>query len=575
LAWRDEDVESRLSHALVKGIADYVEIDTEEARQKYTRPIEVIEGPLMGGMGVVGELFGSGQMFLPQVVKSARVMKQAVNYLLPYLEAEKEGGAKAKGKILMATVKGDVHDIGKNIVGVVLQCNNYEIVDLGVMVPWQEILRVAKEEKVDMIGLSGLITPSLDEMVTVASEMERAGMTMPLLIGGATTSRPHTALKIAPAYSGPTIHVLDASKAVKVVGNLMDPIIAPKFIDAVKADLEETRSRYEGGKKKSTVPLAEARQNAQKIDWHGYVPPTPSYQGVKAFRDYDLAELRRRIDWTPFFRTWELKGNYPAILESEDYGEVARSLFKDANEMLDRIIDEKWLSAHAVVGFWPANTEDDDIVLYTDNSRETELARFSMLRQQARKREGRPNHSLADYIAPKDTGIEDWFGGFAVTAGADIEKQLKVFDDNLDDYNSILLKALADRLAEAFAERMHEVTRRELWGYAANERLSNEDIIRERYDGIRPAPGYPACPDHSEKPLLFDLLDATANTTVRLSESFAMMPASSVSGFYFSHPRSQYFGVGKVGEDQVADYAERRGVSIEQAEEWLRPSLVY
>ncbi len=575
LLWREQPVAERLTHALVKGIADFVEEDTEEARQKFARPIEVIEGPLMTGMGVVGELFGSGQMFLPQVVKSARVMKQAVNYLLPFLEDEKEGGAKANGKILMATVKGDVHDIGKNIVGVVLQCNNYEIIDLGVMVPWQEILKRAKEEDVDVIGLSGLITPSLDEMVTVAAEMKRQGFTIPLMIGGATTSRPHTALKIAPEYEAGTIHVLDASKAVKVVGSLMDDEKREGFLDTVRTDHADVRARYEGGAQKSSQPIAEARANKQKINWKGYKAHTPNVIGTKHIENYDLGLLRKRIDWTPFFRTWELKGNYPAILENEKYGEVARSLFADANAMLDKIISEKWLSAHATVGFWPANSDDDDIVLYKDEARAEELARFPMLRQQVRKREGRPNHSLVDYIAPKDSGVDDWFGGFVVTAGAGIENQLAIFDANHDDYNSILLKALADRLAEAFAEHMHERVRREFWGYAADEKLTNEDIIKEKYDGIRPAPGYPACPDHSQKPLLFKLLNAEQTTGVHLTESFAMMPVSSVSGFYFSHPRSQYFGIGKVAEDQVRDYAKRSGVSFDQAEQWLRPNLGY
>lgn len=575
LAWRDGDVEERLTHALVKGIADFVEEDTEEARLKLKRPIDVIEGPLMAGMGVVGELFGSGQMFLPQVVKSARVMKQAVNYLLPFLEAEKEGGAKANGKILMATVKGDVHDIGKNIVGVVLQCNNYEIIDLGVMVPWQEILKRAKEENVDIIGLSGLITPSLDEMVTVASEMKRQGFKIPLMIGGATTSRPHTALKIAPQYPEGTIHVLDASKAVKVVSSLMDEDGGDEFLNIVRQDHEDVRARYADGKQKSSQPLEEAKKNKQKINWEGYKAPKPNVVGTKHIENYDLGLLRKRIDWTPFFRTWELKGNYPAILKDEKYGETARSLFADAEEMLDKIISEKWLSAHAAIGFWPANSEGDDIILYKDEARDDELARLPMLRQQVRKREGRPNHSLVDYIAPKDSGVEDWFGGFVVTAGAGIENQLAIFDAAHDDYNSILLKALADRLAEAFAEHMHERVRREYWGYAADEKLTNDDIIKEKYDGIRPAPGYPACPDHSQKPLLFELLNATQTTGVKLTDSFAMMPVSSVSGFYFSHPRSQYFGVGKVAEDQVRDYAKRRGVSFDQAEQWLRANLGY
>jgi 5-methyltetrahydrofolate--homocysteine methyltransferase len=574
LVWREADAEARLTHALVKGIADFVEEDTEEARQKYARPIEVIEGPLMEGMGVVGELFGSGQMFLPQVVKSARVMKQAVNYLLPFLEAEKDGKSRAKGKILMATVKGDVHDIGKNIVGVVLQCNNYEIIDLGVMVPWQDILKTAIEKNVDIIGLSGLITPSLDEMVSVASEMERQGFNIPLMIGGATTSRPHTALKIAPAYSGGTIHVLDASKAVKVVGALTADDNS-SFIRQVKKDHEDVRARYADGVSRSFASLEEARKNAQKIDWKNYEAPVPRVKGIKHFNEYPLEGLIRRIDWTPFFRTWELKGNYPAILEDKKYGEAARDLFADARAMLENIVEKDWLKAHATIGFWPANSDGDDIVLYTDRTRNHERARLPMVRQQARKREGRPNHSLADYIAPIDSGVEDWFGGFVVTAGAGIEAQLAIFDAAVDDYNAILLKALADRLAEAFAEHMHECVRREFWGHSADENLTNAEIIKEKYDGIRPAPGYPACPDHSQKPLLFDLLDATALTGVALTESFAMTPTASVSGFYFSHPRSQYFGIGKLDEDQVRDYAKRRGVSFDQAEQWLRSNLGY
>ena len=576
LAWRDGTVEERLAHALVKGIADFVDADTEEAYQKYGRPISVIEGPLMNGMGRVGELFGSGQMFLPQVVKSARVMKQSVAILLPYLEEEKASGAKAKGKILMATVKGDVHDIGKNIVGVVLQCNNYEVIDLGVMVPWQTILQRAEEEGVDVIGLSGLITPSLDEMVTVAKEMERTGMTIPLMIGGATTSKVHTAIKIMPEYSGSTVHVLDASLGVQVMGSLLSENDGEAYKASIKSDYETiAKNHAAGGRSKSLVTIEEARRNPQKIDWAGYQVKTPDFIGTRVFESYNLAELRKRIDWTPFFRTWELKGNYPAILKDDVVGETARDLFHDAQEMLDKIIDEGWLTAKAVVGFWPAASDGDDVVLYKDEARSDEVMRFNMLRQQIRKREGRPNHSLADYVAPIDAGVDDYFGTFVVTAGGRLDEKVKGFEAAHDDYSAILLKALADRLAEAFAERMHEKVRREYWGYAGDEVLSNKDIIREKYQGIRPAPGYPACPDHSEKIKIFELLDATSAIDVVLTEGFAMWPASSVSGFYFAHPDAQYFGIGVIGKDQVKDYANRKGVNIDKAEEYLRPSLSY
>ena len=577
LEWRKGTYIERISHALVRGINTYIVEDTEEARADLGRPINVIEGPLMEGMGVVGELFGSGQMFLPQVVKSARVMKQAVNYLEPYLEAEKAGGANTKGKILMATVKGDVHDIGKNIVGVVLQCNNYEIIDLGVMVPWQEILKRAREESVDIIGLSGLITPSLDEMVTVAEEMERAGMVLPLMIGGATTSRVHTALKISPKYKkGGTIHVLDASKAVKVAGSLLSEEGSENYISLIKIDHEEAREKYlNNPRSKSLVSLSEAIENKQKIDWVNYRPPKPTFLGERVLEDYNLKELVGRIDWTPFFRTWELKGNYPAILKDVKYGETARELLKDAEAMIENIIHQKWLKASAVVGFWPANTEGDDIILYTSEDRSEILARVPMLRQQIRKREGRPNYCLADYIAPIETGIKDYFGGFVLTAGGNIEQKVTEFEANHDDYNAILLKAIADRFAEAFAERIHERVRREFWGYGVTEKLSNEDIIKERYDGIRPAPGYPACPDHSGKPQLFDLLSAEKRAGVILTENFAMLPAASVSGYYFSHPESHYFGIGKINKDQVENYASRRDATIEQAEKWLQPSLGY
>jgi 5-methyltetrahydrofolate--homocysteine methyltransferase len=578
LSWREEPVEKRLAHALVKGITTYIVEDTEEARQQADKPLDVIEGPLMDGMNIVGDLFGSGQMFLPQVVKSARVMKQAVAHLLPYIEAEKAKNkdSRPKGKILMATVKGDVHDIGKNIVGVVLQCNNYEVIDLGVMVPFEKILTTAEEEKVDIIGLSGLITPSLEEMCTVAEEMERRGMTMPLLIGGATTSKVHTAVKIAPGYSGATVHVLDASRAVGVAGALMSDTQREKFAADVANDYALVRARRQANEKADKLlPLEKARQNRAPVDWSGYTPPRPSFTGLKVFEDYDLADLRDRIDWTPFFRTWELAGTYPKILDDKTVGESARSLFEDATAMLEQIIAEKWLTARAVIGFWPANAVGDDVALYADEGRSEVISACHFLRQQIDKREGRPDFCLADFIAPKDTGLADYMGGFAVTAGLGIEEKLAEFEANHDDYNSIMLKALADRLAEAMAERMHERVRTEFWGYAPDEDLSNEELIKEKYRGIRPAPGYPACPDHSEKPELFRLLDATKNTGIELTDSFAMMPASSVSGYYIAHPDAKYFGIGKIGRDQVADYAERKGVSEAQVEKWLRSNLAY
>ncbi|WP_417461337.1 methionine synthase [Kordiimonas sp.] len=573
LSWREQPVAKRLEHALVKGIADYIIEDTEEARQMFARPIEVIEGPLMDGMNVVGDLFGAGEMFLPQVVKSARVMKQSVNYLQPYIEAEKAEGAKAKGKIVMATVKGDVHDIGKNIVGVVLQCNNFEVIDLGVMVPWSDILKAANDHGADMIGLSGLITPSLDEMVTVAHEMERSGFSTPLLIGGATTSRVHTAVKIAPEYSGAVTHVLDASRAVGVASTLVSEGMRADFVAKVKAEYDDIRQkRLANPKVNRLVSLEGARINKATPDFEGFTPVRPAFTGTRVFDDYPLEELVERIDWTPFFRTWELAGNYPAILEDKVVGESARSLFADAKAMLKQIVDEKWLTAKAVVGFWPANADGDDVVLYTGDNRSEELTRVHFLRQQVQKREGRANDCLADFVAPVGTK-PDWFGGFAVTTGHGIEKHLARFKAAHDDYNDILLKALADRLAEAFAERMHERVRKEFWGYAPDESLTNVELIKERYQGIRPAPGYPACPDHSEKPELFRLLDAEAEAGIKLTESFAMMPTAAVSGYYFAHPEAHYFGVGKVGEDQVAEYAERRGVDVEQIKRWIRPNL--
>ena len=569
--WRSWPVTRRLEHALVKGLDAHVVEDTEAARLVAARPIDVIEGPLMDGMNVVGDLFGAGKMFLPQVVKSARVMKKAVAHLLPYIEAEKQDGAQAKGRIVMATVKGDVHDIGKNIVGVVLQCNNFEVIDLGVMVPFSTILRTAVEMDADMIGLSGLITPSLDEMVTVASEMQRAGMTMPLLIGGATTSRVHTALRIAPAYNGPTLHVLDASRAVGVAGAMVSDSasIRDELVDRTAAEYEAIRVARATKGDTRLASLAEARANAFVADFAAHPPVAPRLTGTLALDDYPLAMLVPYIDWTPFFRAWELAGNYPAILSDPVVGESAAALFTDAQAMLGRIVDEQWLTARAAIGFWPARRDGDDVILFTDESRTTELDRVPFLRQQVVKREGRPNSCLADFVAAD----ADWLGGFAVTAGQGIEPHLARFKAAHDDYSDILLKALADRLAEAFAEHLHERVRREFWGYAPGEALTCEDLVGERYAGIRPAPGYPACPDHSVKPALFELLGAIAKTGITLTESFAMLPTAAVSGYYFAHPQASYFGVARIGSDQVADYAARRGVSVEQAQAWLRPNL--
>jgi 5-methyltetrahydrofolate--homocysteine methyltransferase len=571
LEWRTWPVIKRLEHALVKGMDQYVVEDTEEARLAAARPIEVIEGPLMDGMNVVGDLFGAGKMFLPQVVKSARVMKKAVAHLIPYIEAEKTAESKAKGKIVMATVKGDVHDIGKNIVGVVLQCNNYEVVDLGVMVPVQDILKAANENKADIIGLSGLITPSLDEMVTVAEEMKRMGMKIPLLIGGATTSKTHTALRIAPRYDGPTVHVLDASRAVGVCSALLSDTQAEGFNADVRKEYERIRVERASGAKDNLVTLAEARANGLKLDWKAYAPPKPKFLGAKAFEDYPLGELVERIDWTPFFRAWELAGNYPAILTDAKVGESARHLFDDARRMLDKVVKEKWLVAKAAIGFWPCRRIGDDVAIYADEDRVEEVSRLYFLRQQIGKRADKPNMCLADFVSPD----ADYIGGFAVTSGHDIEAHLARFKAAHDDYSDILLKALADRLAEAFAERLHERVRKELWGYASDEALSNEDMIAEKYRGIRPAPGYPACPDHSQKPELFRLLDAHHTTRMSLTESFAMLPTASVSGYYFAHPQAAYFGVAKIGKDQVAEFAHRRGVDVAQAEKWLRPNLGY
>ncbi len=567
--WRGWPVGKRLEHALVKGIDAHIVDDTEEARlaikERGGRPIEVIEGPLMDGMNVVGDLFGSGKMFLPQVVKSARVMKKAVAHLFPYIEAEKDVNSKGKGKIVMATVKGDVHDIGKNIVGVVLQCNGFDIVDLGVMVPWSEILKAAIDNDADMIGLSGLITPSLDEMVTVAEEMERAGMTMPLLIGGATTSKTHTALRIEPAYSGPTVHVLDASRAVGVASTLVSETLSTRFVDDIRTEYGHIRDARAGKTAKPLASLEEARANAFDID-ENLKPVAPLQPGVHVYDDWDLADLRQYIDWTPFFRAWELAGVYPGILTDDVVGESARSLFADANAMLDRIVSEKWLRAKGVAGLWPCVREGDDVVIHLDDESHV---RLPFLRQQIAKREGRANMCLADFISSNG----DWIGGFAVTAGHGIGTKLAEFKAHIDDYSDIMLKALADRLAEAFAERMHQHVRTQLWGYAPDEQFTNDALIREEYRGIRPAPGYPACPDHSLKPILFNLLDATHRTGITLTESQAMLPTASVSGFYFGHPQSEYFGVARIGEDQVADYAARRGIDIDTATRWLRPNL--
>ncbi|MDG1021368.1 MAG: methionine synthase [Emcibacteraceae bacterium] len=578
LEWREGTVNERLTHALVKGMTTFIEDDTEEARKQADRPLSVIEGPLMDGMNVVGDLFGSGQMFLPQVVKSARVMKQAVAYLLPFIEEEKVDGeaSSTNGKILMATVKGDVHDIGKNIVGVVLQCNNYEVIDMGVMVSCEDILEKAKEENVDIIGLSGLITPSLEEMCTVASEMERLEMKTPLLIGGATTSKVHTAVKIAPNYTGPLVYVLDASRAVGVAGQLIGETTREAYAADIAKEYHDMRVKYENrDKSDNQVSINEARANKFQIEWKNYIPEAPKFKGLKTFENYDLSDLVERIDWTPFFRTWELAGNYPAILTDKVVGESATELFHDAEVMLQKIVDEKWLKAKAVIGFWPANSIGDDVELYADESRDEVIDTVHFVRQQMKKRSGKANMCLADFIAPKETGIKDYFGGFAVTAGIGIEEKLELFKGAHDDYNDILLKALADRFAEAFAEHMHERVRKEFWGYAVDESFNNNDLIKEKYRGIRPAPGYPACPDHTEKTGLFTLLNARQNAGIDLTDSMAMMPASSVSGYYFAHPESQYFGIGKISKDQVKDYAKRKDMDLRMAERWLAPNLAY
>lgn len=575
--WRKGTVEERLSHALIHGITDYIDQDTEEARQKYPKPLHVIEGPLMAGMNIVGDLFGAGKMFLPQVVKSARVMKKAVAYLTPYLEKEKESsGSRAAGRILLATVKGDVHDIGKNIVGVVLACNNYEIIDLGVMTPCEKILETAREKNVSMIGLSGLITPSLDEMVHVAQEMERQGFETPLLIGGATTSIVHTAIKIAPAYKGAAIHVLDASKSVTVAGSLLQPGARENFIRDKKEQYEAIcKERLEKRATAEYLTLEEARKNKFSSNWKETHILKPSFFGVKVFQDFSLAEIRERIDWTPFFLTWELKGKYPSIFNDKKLGVEAKKLFDDAETLLKRIIRERLLKANGVLFFYPANSVGDDIHVYADDTRRKVLKTFHTLRQQIKKNPGEPNYALSDFIAPKDSGVRDYIGGFAVTGGVNLEALVQKFENDHDDYHSIMSKALADRLAEAFAEKMHELVRKSYWGYAKDENLSLEQLIKEEYRGIRPAAGYPACPDHTEKQILFDLLQAEKNTGIRLTESFAMYPAASVSGLYFAHPESRYFAVGKIGKDQIEDYAARTGMDAAIVEKWLSPNLNY
>ncbi|MFZ3180448.1 MAG: methionine synthase [Methylocystis silviterrae] len=575
-AWRENTVEKRLEYALVNGVTDYVEADVEEARQRSTRPLDVIEGPLMTGMNVVGDLFGTGKMFLPQVVKSARVMKQAVAYLMPFMEADKSERSTA-GKILLATVKGDVHDIGKNIVGVVLGCNNFEVIDLGVMTPCAKILEVAKKEKVDLIGLSGLITPSLDEMCFVASELEREGLDTPLLIGGATTSRVHTAVKISPNYRrGQAVYVTDASRAVGVAQALVSEKTRPDYVAQTRAEYErlaEAHARAQADKLRA--PLAQARANAYKIDWAAYEPPKPSFSGARAFASYDVGELVPYIDWTPFFQTWEFKGRYPSLLDDPERGEAARTLYDDARAMLKRIVEERWFTPKAVIGFWPANSIGDDIALYNGESRNEKIATLHTLRQQLQKRDGKANLALADFVAPKESGKADYVGAFVVTAGAEEEKIAARYARANDDYGSIMVKALADRIAEAFAERMHERVRKEFWGYAREENFAPEALTTEPYAGIRPAPGYPAQPDHTEKATIFDLLSVEKRTGVKLTESYAMTPAASVSGLYLAHPNAHYFGVAKIERDQVEDYARRKGMEAREVERWLAPMLNY
>ncbi len=572
LEWRSWPVSKRLEHALVKGITDYIDEDTEQARLEAGRPLHVIEGALMDGMNVVGDLFGAGKMFLPQVVKSARVMKKAVAYLMPFMEADKSGERQTNGKILMATVKGDVHDIGKNIVGVVLQCNNYEVIDLGVMVPSEKILQTARLENVDIIGLSGLITPSLDEMAHIAKEMQRQGFTIPLMIGGATTSRAHTAVKIEPHYDGPTVYVPDASRGVGVASNLLSAELKQDFVDSIRAEYLEVRDRHKGREAKTKQhSLEQARRN--KMVWGGYEPVKPSFLGTKVIDNFPLDTLVWYIDWTPFFQTWEMAGRYPKILDDSVVGIEARKLFDDAQAMLKKIINEHWLTARAVIGFFPANSDGDDVIVYTDETRTQQRETLHHLRQQNVKAPGRPNYCLSDFIAPAGSGIADYIGAFAVTTGIGIERKLEEFERDHDDYSAIMLKALADRLAEAFAEYMHQAVRTDYWGYAKDEQHNAEQLINEAYQGIRPAPGYPACPDHTEKGKLFELLNVTEHTTIKLTESYAMYPASAVSGWYFSHPESQYFNVGKIDKDQLQDYARRKGIPEEVAQRWLAAHL--
>ncbi len=578
LAWRKGTVQERLVHALVKGITEFVVEDTEEARLQHERPLQVIEGPLMDGMNVVGDLFGSGKMFLPQVVKSARVMKQAVAHLIPFIEEEKKrlGTApKPKGKVVMATVKGDVHDIGKNIVGVVLQCNNFDVVDLGVMVSCETILETARKENADFVGLSGLITPSLEEMAHVAKEMQRLGFTLPLLIGGATTSRTHTAVKIEPHYQGPTVWVPDASRAVGVASSLASDEQRAAYLEDVRADYAKVRELHARKTGQKSVSLEDARANAVRIDWSAYAPPKPRRLGVTALRNYPLDRLAALLDWGPFFQTWDLAGRYPDILDDPVVGEAARNVWREGREMLERVVKGQWLTASGVFGLWPANAVGDDIEIYADEAREQVLMTWHNLRQQNEKPPGNPNQCLADFIAPRDSGVADYIGAFAVTAGLGVEAKVKEFLARHDDYGAIMLKAIADRLAEAFAEHLHQLVRTEHWGYAAGEKLGNEELIAEKYRGIRPAPGYPACPDHTEKAELFRILDATRNAGIELTESFAMQPAAAVSGFYLSHPESRYFAVGKIERDQVTDYAHRKGVDVAHLEHWLASILNY
>ena len=569
--WRNGSVQERLTHSLVKGIDEFIEIDVEEARLQVQKPIEVIENHLMNGMNVVGDLFGSGKMFLPQVVKSARVMKKAVAYLLPFIEASKDGKSSSAGKVLMATVKGDVHDIGKNIVSVVLACNNFEIIDLGVMVPPEKIIETAVKENVDIIGLSGLITPSLDEMVYLAKELDQLNIKIPVMIGGATTSRAHTAVKIAPEYQATVVHVNDASRAVTVASNLLQNETKTEYSKNIKSEYDKLRDDYlSRSREKNYLTIEEARKNKFKIDWNIYEPVKPNFIGTKTI-EVELSELVNFIDWTPFFQSWELYGKYPAILKDEIVGEQATNLFEDAQKMLSQIVSEKWFIAKGILGIFPANTENDDDIKLTTNNQQP--ATFLTLRQQSQKTAGAPNLALADFIAPKDSGKQDYIGCFCVTTGFGVDEKAKAYEEQLDDYNSILVKALGDRLAEAFAEYLHLKVRKEIWGYASDENLSNDDIIKEAYKGIRPAPGYPACPDHLEKPAIWKLLNVEQEIGVKLTESMAMWPAASVSGYYFANPESKYFGLGKIKDDQVQDYAKRRNISIEEAKKWLAPNI--